>query len=74
MTTMFDESLSDQDDYVERRWEYNEWLMTLTKPQLINVINRMIDLADHEKFPLIPEENELQEIIELLTEEQEDEE
>lgn len=73
MMTMFDDSLNDQDDYVERRWEYNEWLMTLTKPQLIGVMNRMIDLADHEKFPLIPEEEELQEIIEILTEGEDDE-
>ena len=59
-------------EYSEKRFEYNEYLQRLNKQQLIHIINQWMDQSeDGDELP-DPEE-ELQEIIELLTAEEDEE-
>lgn len=62
-----------EDEYVEKRFEWNQFLASLTKPQLIRLINGLQDQADYEDFPLTISDEELDEILATGEDESENE-
>lgn len=64
------EGMSEQDDYIESRFELNERMKTLTKEQLIRLVNRLMNEGDERE--LIITDEEINEIMETGKEDQED--
>lgn len=52
-----------EDEYVEMRFEYNEFLQRASKSTLIRIINTLTDRADQQNYPLTISDRELNEII-----------
>lgn len=65
-------SIGDMDDYVERRFYYNEQMKNMSTLSLIRIINRLVDRLDEETITLQISDQELEEIYNMVKEQEDD--
>lgn len=62
-------SIENMDDYIERRFELNEWMNRNSKARIVLYVNVLLDRLDGVLMEInAKEEDELYRIIDLLTE------